>query len=128
MRNSLENPIFAFIGEKESLWLEKVFEKEEVRDVVFKMSGDKAPRSYGFLIFFFQRFWPDLNEEIMAFKREFHAKGRLSTVICFCFPPSSKHLSTVHDTHYLSITTITKPHPNTTSPFPISLSERRRFF
>lgn len=49
-----------------------------MRDVVFKMCGDKAPGLDGFPIFFFQRFWHLLKEDVMAFIKEFHARGKLS--------------------------------------------------
>lgn len=65
--------------------MEREFEEEEVREAVFKMCGDKAPGLDGFPMFFFQRFWVDLKEEVMAFIKEFHVRGKLSKNLCASF-------------------------------------------
>lgn len=62
--------------------MERDFEEEEVRDAVFKMTGDKAPGLDGFPLFFFQRFWLDLKHEVMAFIKEFHDRDMLSKNVC----------------------------------------------
>lgn len=66
-RPLLDNPDFNNIGEK-----------EEVRLAVFSVAGDKAPGPDGFPMAFFQYFWGMLKEDVMAFMREFHTRGRLS--------------------------------------------------
>jgi glycerol-3-phosphate acyltransferase PlsY len=48
---------FDFILESEALWLERVFEEEEVRKVVSAMNGDKASGRDGFSMAFFQACW-----------------------------------------------------------------------
>ena len=50
-RPYLGNLAFEVIGEEEAKWLERKFEEEEVRQAVFDLAGDKAPRwvSYSFL-------------------------------------------------------------------------------
>ena len=58
--------------------LEREFEEEEVRKVVFDMTGDKAPGPDGFPMSLFQRFWTMLKKDIMAFINEFHQRGKLS--------------------------------------------------
>jgi hypothetical protein len=45
------------ISEVEAGWLERDFEEEEVRRVVFKMNGDKASGPDGFSMAFFQVCW-----------------------------------------------------------------------
>jgi len=41
----------------ECLWLRRVFEKQEVWEVVREMNGDKAPSPDGFSMAFFQKCW-----------------------------------------------------------------------
>lgn len=65
-RPSLNNLAFDSIGEEEASWLEREFEEEEIREAVFKMCGENALGLGGFPIFFVQRFWHDLKEEVMA--------------------------------------------------------------
>lgn len=61
--------------------LERDFDEDEVRAIVFALLGDKDPRLDGFQIAFFQCFfqcfWDITKVDIMAFLREFHAKGKL---------------------------------------------------
>lgn len=57
------------IGETEASRLEREFKEDEVKEAVFMISGDKAPRPDGLLIFFFQRFWLDLKDEIVLHQR-----------------------------------------------------------
>jgi hypothetical protein len=45
------------ISEVEAGWLERDFEEEEVRRVVFKMNGDKVLGSDGFSMAYFQVCW-----------------------------------------------------------------------
>lgn len=82
---SLDDIAFNSIGEDEVAWLERDFEEDEVKDAVFRMSGEKAPGQDGFLVFFFQRFWLDVKDEIMAFVKGFHARGKLSKNLCATF-------------------------------------------
>lgn len=59
-------------------WLERDFKEQEIKVAVFKLGGHKASGPYGFLLVFFQRFWEDTKEDILAFMKEFHSKGKLS--------------------------------------------------
>lgn len=77
-RPLLDNLDFNNIGEERAKWSEREFEKEEVRLTVFSVAGDKAPGPDGFPMAFFQCFWGMLKEDVMAFMREFHTRGRLS--------------------------------------------------
>jgi hypothetical protein len=64
------------ISEIEAGWLERGFEEEEVKRVVFKMNGDKASGPDGFSMAFFQVCWDVLRMDIMKVFGEFHAGGR----------------------------------------------------
>lgn len=85
IRPLLDNLNFASIGNDKAIWLEKAFEEDEVCQAVFDLGGDKAVGPDGFPIIFFQRFWVDVKEDIMAFMEEFHSRGRLSKNIGVSF-------------------------------------------
>ena len=44
----------------------------------FSTGGEKAPGPDGFPMVFFQRFWKDIKEDLLAFIKEFHVRGKLS--------------------------------------------------
>ena len=75
---SLDNLDFIPLEETDSDWLEKAFDEEEVKVVVFNMKGEKAPGLDGFPLAFFQRIWEDIKVDVMEFMTEFHARGKLS--------------------------------------------------
>jgi hypothetical protein len=66
---------FDFILESKALWLERVFEEEEIRKVVSAMNGDKASSLDGFFLAFFQECWDVLRVDLMKVFNEFHAGG-----------------------------------------------------
>lgn len=66
------------IGVHKAHWPEREFEEGEVKDAIFDLAGDKAPGLNRFQIAFFERFWEDIKEEMMAFMSSFHYRGRLS--------------------------------------------------
>ena len=45
---------------------------------IFDMGSDKAPVIDGFPIAICQQFWSDLEDDIIAFMKEFHLRGKLS--------------------------------------------------
>jgi hypothetical protein len=61
----------------ECLWLERVFEEQEVWEVVREMNGDKAPGPYGFSMAFFQKCWGVIKKDIMAVFSEFHNSSQI---------------------------------------------------
>jgi hypothetical protein len=63
---------FSSIDAKESTWLEREFEEQEVWEVVRILNGDKAPGPHGFTIAFFQKCWDVLKTYLMAVFSEFH--------------------------------------------------------
>eukprot|EP00268_Persea_americana_P013231 TRINITY_DN15776_c0_g3_i2.p1 TRINITY_DN15776_c0_g3~~TRINITY_DN15776_c0_g3_i2.p1 ORF type:complete len:125 (-),score=12.33 TRINITY_DN15776_c0_g3_i2:74-448(-) len=68
---------FDGIGDHGAQWLERKFE-EVVCQEIFDLVGDKASSSDGFPLAFFQRFWPMLKKDVLAFMDEFHPRGKLS--------------------------------------------------
>jgi hypothetical protein len=60
---------FLSIDADESTWLEREFEKQEVR----VLDGDKALRPNSFTMAFFQKCWEVLKYDIMAVFLEFHS-------------------------------------------------------
>jgi len=73
-RPRLDDLSFDAILESEASWLERAFEEEEVRKVVFAMNGDKAPGPDGFTMAFFQACWEVLRLDIMEVFSDFHAR------------------------------------------------------
>jgi hypothetical protein len=63
---------FSSVEADECLWLERVFEEQDVREVVREMNGDKAPGPDGFFMAFFQKCREVLKQYIMAVFSEFH--------------------------------------------------------
>lgn len=45
---------FSTIMEKDASWLERPFGEDEIKDVVFNMSDDKAPRPEGYSFTFYK--------------------------------------------------------------------------
>jgi hypothetical protein len=74
-RPSLDDLSFDTILESEASWLERPFEEEEVRKVVFALKGDKAPGPDGFSMAFFQACWEVLSPDIMEVFSDFHERG-----------------------------------------------------
>jgi hypothetical protein len=63
---------FSSIDADECIWLERVFEEQEVWEVVQEMNGDKAPGPDGFSMAFFQKCWTVLKQDFRAVFSEFH--------------------------------------------------------
>lgn len=66
-RPLLDNLDFACIGEESAQWMEREFEEEEICKAVFDLGREKAPGPDGFPVAFFQIFWADTKEDILAF-------------------------------------------------------------
>jgi len=66
---------FDSILDSEVLWLERVFEEEEVRKVVSAMNGDKTSGPDGFFYGLFQECWDVLRVDLMKVFSEFHVGG-----------------------------------------------------
>jgi hypothetical protein len=73
-RPRLDDLSFDAILESKASWLERAFEEEEVRKVVFAMNGDKEPGPDGFTMAFFQACWEVLRLDIMEVFSDFHAR------------------------------------------------------
>ena len=57
---------------QEAEMLETPFSEEEVLTALMEMNGDKAPGPDGFSVFFWQRCWDFIKEEILELFKEFH--------------------------------------------------------
>jgi len=73
-RPRLDDLSFDTILESKASWLERAFEEEEVRKVVFAMNSDKAPGPDGFTMAFFQACWEVLRLDIMEVFSDIHAR------------------------------------------------------
>ena len=72
-RPRLDDLAFESLFEVEASSLESPFLEKEVKDVIFGMDGNKAPRPDGFSLAFFQACWDVLRVDIMAVFADFHA-------------------------------------------------------
>jgi hypothetical protein len=57
------------------MWMEREFEEDEIRGVIWIFKGDKAPGPNGFTMAFFQQCWEVLKADIIAVLIEFHNNG-----------------------------------------------------
>ena len=64
---------FESIDQFSSDWLKRIFEEEEVLDVIRGMSKDKALALDGFSMSFFQARWDIVQEDIMKVFGEFYS-------------------------------------------------------
>ena len=55
--------------------LENLFTKDEIRQAVFGLDGDRSLGPDGFPIDFFQHFWDLLEDDLFVFFNEFHDNG-----------------------------------------------------
>ncbi|KAK3189922.1 hypothetical protein Dsin_029483 [Dipteronia sinensis] len=72
MRPRMTGVCFKKLTEAESCLLEKDFNLEEVRLVLSKCEGNKAPGPDGFNLNFVKAHWRDIQEDFMNFMKEFH--------------------------------------------------------
>lgn len=63
------------ISEEEKIWLEEPFTSEEVEAVVKMFEGDKAPGPDGFNMYFFQKCWNTVKEDVMKTVETFWQEG-----------------------------------------------------
>jgi mannosylglycoprotein endo-beta-mannosidase len=61
------------ISEEENELLTETFTEKEVREAIFQMKHNKAPRSDGFSAEFYQVFWSLIKDDLMAMFREFRS-------------------------------------------------------
>ena len=55
--------------------LERPFEEEEVKKVVFDSDGNKSQGLDGFTLAFFQKCWEEVKSELMLVMNDFHSYG-----------------------------------------------------
>lgn len=58
-----------------STWLERPFDKEEIRKAVFHMERDEASSPNGFTMAFFQVCWDAVKDDLMGVFVDFHHNG-----------------------------------------------------
>jgi hypothetical protein len=80
-RPLLDDLSFDTILESEASWLERPFEEEEARKVVFTLKGDKAPGPDGFSMAFLQACCEVLSPDIMEVFSDFHDRGSFEKIL-----------------------------------------------
>ena len=74
-RPVLDDMIFSRIFEEDALWLDRLFDEEEVYGVITGFNVDKAPGPNGFSMAFFQSCWSVLKKETMEVFQSFHTQA-----------------------------------------------------
>ena len=69
------------IADQEAEDLERPFEEEEVRKVVFSSDGNKSPGPDGFTLAFFQNCWEEVKLELMTVLNDFHSDGVVNRAV-----------------------------------------------
>ncbi len=67
---------FASLNEKDSVWLERDFDEDEIPAVVKGFNRDNALGPDGFPMFFFQHCWSVVKDDSLADFQEFHMQNR----------------------------------------------------
>ena len=62
------------------MWLQRPFEEEEVRCVVFECDGNKVPGPDGFSLALYQDQWEFSKSDLMKVFEEFHELGIINVV------------------------------------------------
>lgn len=63
------------VSREDNIMLEEPVSLKEVKAVVFGLGGEKAPGPNGFQAFFFQFFWDELGEDLLAVVEESRSRG-----------------------------------------------------
>ena len=97
---------FASIGEDAKDRLERRFNKEEVVQVLKDLKGDKAPGPDGYTMAFFQKCWPILQDDIMAFFEEVYEQGQFESSLNATFLaliPKKNYARNIKDFRLISL-------------------------
>lgn len=65
--------------------MKPLFSIEEIKEVVWFSDCDKSPGPNGFPLGFLKRCWSFVSQEVVAFVRDFHARGKLPKAITASF-------------------------------------------
>lgn len=61
------------ITEEEQIWLQRVFEEEQILECVNLCASEKSPGPNGFPMVFFQSFWSLIKQDIISTIQYFHS-------------------------------------------------------
>jgi hypothetical protein len=76
---------FSRIDDMDRNLLDSLFERDEILQFVKDLQGDKSPRSDGFTMAFFQKYWHVLEKDILGFFDEFYTKGMFACSLNITF-------------------------------------------
>ena len=96
------------IRAQEAEWLERPFEMEEVRKLVFECGKDKSPGPDGYSFYFFQSCWEIVKSDLMRVMAEFFHTGVVNGVTnetFICLIPKKFNSSRITDYRPISLVT-----------------------
>ena len=97
---------FNSIGDMESVWLERKFEREEIFQVVRDLEGDKAPSSDSFTMVFYHHCWRVVKKNVLAVFEEFFQCGKFEKSLNATFIaliPKKNDASNIRDFQPISL-------------------------
>lgn len=74
LRPKVDGLQLPMLGEGQVDWLERPFEKDEVKRETWMLDGDKAPGPDGFTLAFYKACWEVIKEDLMLVVKDFHEK------------------------------------------------------
>ena len=87
-------------------WLERSFDMEEIKKVVFGCDRDKSPGSDGFIMAFYQDCWDMVKEDLFSFFEEFYRGGVVNSAMnhtILCLIPKKSESKYVKDFRPISL-------------------------
>ena len=105
-RPLLDGLAFNSIQGEEASWLERLFEEDEVTQVVRSMNGDKSLGPNGFPLTFFHACWHVIKNDLLAVFEEFYTTGSIERSLNFTFftlIPKKSNATEVRDFRPISL-------------------------
>ena len=96
------------VSSMRSLWLERPFEKDEVKCAIVECEGSKAPGPDGFSLALFQSCWDSLRVDLMKIVSEFFQTGIINGITnetYICLIPKKYNSSRIKDLRPISLVT-----------------------
>lgn len=78
-RPKLDGLPFKTLSEEQRVWLERPFDENEIKSIIWSIEDDKSPGPDGFSMAFLKSCWEVLKAELMKTIDDFYIEGFLDT-------------------------------------------------